>query len=397
MKDKTWKGKPFKKLSYGKSKNAGRNYSGSITAYHRGGGSKRLFRRIDFQRNLLTTGLVERIEHDPNRSSRIALIRWLSVPPAYACDEDKTILKNKSKESSNFGTLNPEAKRLESPCAATGSSECASALTQNELTQNDLLLNMRSDGSVLLRQRLMSSIKALPRGYGFFSYILACDKLKPGCKIYNFHLNDHSDRVGNSILNSKNKIPPMFSTIEVSQSVDNEVDPIPKIYREEDVGNNGILAKLPIGSILHNIEWSPGQGGRIARAAGTYAQLVRPLENVQKCIIRLPSGRKVLLNSQNRATLGALASKASKDRKFYKAGQNRWLGRLPVVRGVAMNPVDHPHGGGEGRTSGGRPSVSPWGKSSKGARRRANSQKRLIRPLSGTALSPTGLFAFGVN
>ena len=90
---------------------------------------------------------------------------------------------------------------------------------------------------------------------------------------------------------------------------------------------------------------------------------------MNQCMVRLPSGRKLLIDSRCRATIGVVSNTAHNTRKLKKAGQKRWLGRLPVVRGVAMNPIDHPHGGGEGRTKGGRPSVSPWGKPAKGARK----------------------------
>nr|YP_009755796.1 ribosomal protein L2 [Gonatozygon brebissonii]QIQ23074.1 ribosomal protein L2 [Gonatozygon brebissonii] len=221
MKNLCWRGKALKKLTFGKRSNrAGRNSTGSITIFHRGGGSKRLQRRIDFRRNSFSSGIVERIEYDPNRSSRIALVRW-----------------------------------------------------------------------------------------------------------------------------SDEKFPP------------------------PSYASSAPLAKATLGSFLHNIEFYPGRGGKLVRSAGTFAQLVQKFDN-NLCMVRLPSGTDKLLDSRCRATFGVVSNPSHNTEKFKKAGQSRWLGRRPIVRGVAMNPIDHPHGGGEGRTKGGRPSVSPWGKPTKSSYRR---------------------------
>jgi len=119
-----------------------------------------------------------------------------------------------------------------------------------------------------------------------------------------------------------------------------------------------------MGTWVHDIELRPGQGAKMARAAGTYCKIIK-VEGSQ-CLVRLPSGGEKLIDSRCRATVGIVSNPDHGAQKLRKAGQNRWLGWRPVVRGVAMNPVDHPHGGGEGRTKGGRPSVSPWGKPTKG-------------------------------
>lgn len=141
-------------------------------------------------------------------------------------------------------------------------------------------------------------------------------------------------------------------------------------------GNALPIAQIPVGTILHNIELYPGKGGQMARAAGTYAQLVAKEERY--ALLRLPSGevRKVLL--VNIATVGQVGNLDHEKVVVGKAGRNRWLGRRPKVRGVAMNPVDHPLGGGEGRSSGGRHPVTPWGKPTKGYKTR-NAKKQSTR------------------
>ena len=108
-----------------------------------------------------------------------------------------------------------------------------------------------------------------------------------------------------------------------------------------------------------------GQGAKPTRAAGTFAQTMNKPGNAPQCLVRLPPGVEKLIDPRCRATIGIVPNPNHGARKRSLAGQSRWLGRRPIVRGVAMNPVDHPHGGGEGRTKGGRPSVSPWGKPTK--------------------------------
>jgi large subunit ribosomal protein L2 len=246
-----WKGKPVKTLTEGLSKSGGRNNLGRTTAWQRGGGHKRRYRRIDFKRRKFgIEATVERLEYDPNRSGFIALIR-------YADDE--------------------------------------------------------------------------------LAYILAPQRLKAGDKVI------AAERV--------------------------DVKP----------GNAAPLRNVPIGTIVHNVEMRPGKGGQIARAAGSYAQLVgRDADYAQ---IRLSSGEIRLVRAECMASIGAVSNPDNQNINFGKAGRRRWLGRRPSVRGVAMNPVDHPHGGGEGRTSGGRHPVTPWGKPTKGARTRRNksTDKMIVR------------------
>lgn len=135
-------------------------------------------------------------------------------------------------------------------------------------------------------------------------------------------------------------------------------------------GNATELRRMPIGTIVHNVELKPGKGGQVARSAGAYAQLVGRDQGM--AILRLNSGEQRLVSHFCMATIGAVSNPDHSNTNLGKAGRKRWLGRRPHVRGVVMNPVDHPHGGGEGRTSGGRHPVTPWGKPTKGKRTRTN-------------------------
>lgn len=238
---------PIKKLIKGFQRSNGRNNQGKITVRHRGGGHKRLYRNIEFNR-INTSGIVQAINYDPNRSANIANIL------------------NK-KENKNF-------------------------------------------------------------------YILAPEGLK---------VND---------------------TIESGSNADFKI------------GNALPLSNIPIGSIIHNISLKPFSKGKLIRSAGTSAQLLQKLSN-NYAKIRLNSGELRLILLTCYATIGTVSNINHKKIKLGKAGRSRWLNKRPHVRGVAMNPIDHPHGGGEGKTSGGRPSVSPKGKITKGKPTR--SKKKLNR------------------
>jgi large subunit ribosomal protein L2 len=135
-------------------------------------------------------------------------------------------------------------------------------------------------------------------------------------------------------------------------------------------GNAKPLASIPVGTIVHNIEMKPGAGGKIARAAGTYAQLVG--KDAGWAQIKLMSGEVRLVRADCMGSIGAVSNPDNMNQKIGKAGRSRWLGRMPHNRGVVMNPVDHPLGGGEGRSSGGRHPVSPWGQPAKGYKTRGN-------------------------
>jgi len=246
-----WKGKPVKPLTEGLNKSGGRNNTGRVSIWHRGGGHKRTYRLVDFKRTKRgVPATVERLEYDPNRTAFIALIKY----------ED-----------------------------------------------------------------------------GELSYILAPQRLAPGDKVI----------------------------------ADDKVDVKP--------GNAMPLANMPIGTIVHNVEMKQGKGGQIARAAGAYVQLVG--RDSGYAIVRLNSGETRMVPAACMATVGAVSNPDNSNVSLSKAGRTRWKGRKPVVRGVAMNPIDHPHGGGEGRTSGGRHPVTPWGKSTKGKRTRTNkaSDKYILR------------------
>jgi large subunit ribosomal protein L2 len=231
------KAKPIKSLLSGLTKSGGRNNQGRITAFHRGGGHKRRYRKIDFRRYDLA-GTVVSLEYDPNRSGYIAGIKF---------------------------------------------------------------------------------------GKTFF-YILAPEGLSINDEIYS---GDEADiKIGHALP----------------------------------------LKDIPIGTTLHNVEIMHGNGGQLIRSAGCRGQLLQ--KNKRNAIIRLPSGEQYVVQNQSFATIGVMSNPEHANRIIGKAGRSRWLSRRPVVRGVAMNPVDHPHGGGEGKTSGGRPSVTPWGKPTKGRKTR---------------------------
>jgi large subunit ribosomal protein L2 len=237
-----WSGKPLKELTQGKSKTGGRNNSGRITCWHKGGGHKQKYRIIDFKRTKHDiVGTVERLEYDPNRSAFIALIKY----------------------------------------------------DDNEM-----------------------------------AYILAPQRLKEGEKV--------------------------VSGVKV------DIKP----------GNALPLKNIPVGTIVHNIETKIGKGGQLARSAGSYAQIAG--RDSGNTILKLSSGELRLIKGECIATIGAVSNPDHQNRSYGKAGRTRWLGVRPTVRGVAMNPIDHPHGGGEGRTSGGRHPVTPWGKPTKGKKTRKN-------------------------
>ncbi|KAI7841987.1 hypothetical protein COHA_004330 [Chlorella ohadii] len=248
-----WKGGPFKPLTEGLSRSGGRNAHGVITSRHRGGGHRKVYRHIDFARSEGTAaGVVQRLEYDPNRSARIALVKHKGV-------------------------------------AATAP----------------------------LREQ--------------FSYYLApqaSTEVKEGDVLYS--------------------------------GADAPIRP----------GNTLPLSAIPVGMSVHNIELRPGAGGQLARSAGTFCTLVKKGDDGYS-VIKLPSGEQRLVLSSCMATIGVLSNPQHKNRKLGKAGAARWLGRRPRVRGIAMNPVDHPHGGGRGKSKG-RISQTPWGKPTKGYRTRNN-------------------------
>ena len=246
-----WKGGPFKPLTEGLIKTGGRNNHGRITSRHRGGGHKRVYRKIDFTRmpDHTTEAVVQRIEYDPNRSARIALLHHHTMP----------------------------------------------------------------EGTPVSKSH---------------SYVLAPQTVGAG-----------------DVLMS---------------GADAAIKP----------GNTLPLRSIPIGMQIHNVEMQPGRGGQMGRAAGTCCTLVKKGTDGYG-VVKLPSGEQKLVLLDCLATVGVLSNPQHKNRKLGKAGASRWLGRRPKVRGVAMNCVDHPHGGGRGKSKG-RISQTPWGKPTKGYRTRNN-------------------------
>lgn len=238
----------IKKLIKGFTRANGRNHTGKITVRSKGGGHKRLYRQISFNRSTGLSGYVKKILYDPNRSANIAFL-------------------------------------------------------ENNETKN--------------------------------SFILAP---------HNLQLNQFIESSENASLTIGNALP---------------------------------LRNIPIGSIIHNISLHPKGNGKLSRSAGTSAQLLQKVNN-KYAKIRLNSGELKLILLTCYATLGSISNMNHQKIKLGKAGRSRWLNRRPLVRGVAKNPVDHPHGGGEGKTSGGRPSVSPQGKITKGKPTVNKKKKKLI-------------------
>lgn len=142
------------------------------------------------------------------------------------------------------------------------------------------------------------------------------------------------------------------------------------------VGNAMILKHVPVGTVVHNIELRPGYGGQLCRSAGTSARVLERDEERGLALLRLQSKEQRLVQLNCMVSIGQVSNPEHKNQSFGKAGRMRWKGIKPTVRGVAMNPIDHPHGGGEGKTSGGRPSVSKWGKPTKGYRTRNKKKLR---------------------
>ncbi|MEK6672964.1 MAG: 50S ribosomal protein L2 [Nitrospirota bacterium] len=224
--------KPYEPLLRPLKKSGGRNSYGRVTAWHRGGGNKKLYRVIDFKRDKFDVpATVETIEYDPNRSARIALLKY-------------------------------------------------------------------KDGER--------------------RYIIAPSGLS----------------VGDDIVSGKG--------VDIK------------------TGNALPLKEIPLGTFIHNIELKPGEGARLVRSAGMSVQLIAKAEDYSH--VKLASGEVRLIPSLCMATVGQVSNSDHENISYGKAGRVRWRGKKPHVRGVAMNPVDHPLGGGEGRSSGGRPPCSPWGK-----------------------------------
>jgi len=152
---------------------------------------------------------------------------------------------------------------------------------------------------------------------------------------------------------------------------------ISSVKAEAKLGNSLPLANIPVGFFVHNVELRPGQGGKFARSAGTAVQLVA--REGSRAILKMPSGEVRTVGTDNWATIGSLAGADFRNISLGKAGRSRHRGRRPSVRGMAMNPVDHPHGGGEGRSKSGSHPVTPWGKCCKGARTRRRHSAAILK------------------
>nr|YP_010881162.1 ribosomal protein L2 [Pellia epiphylla]WIA66705.1 ribosomal protein L2 [Pellia epiphylla var. borealis]QDE10605.1 ribosomal protein L2 [Pellia epiphylla]WIA66664.1 ribosomal protein L2 [Pellia epiphylla]WIA66746.1 ribosomal protein L2 [Pellia epiphylla var. borealis]WIA66787.1 ribosomal protein L2 [Pellia epiphylla] len=446
----SWKGKALKQLTFHlkKRSSAGRNSSGRITVFHRGGGSKRLQRKIDFKRSTSMVGIVERIEYDPNRSSWIALVRWIEgvlrrgKHPAIAAFSslakivgthrknngsslarkyEKTLFEERERRywtredlravsqdvkgsiANNDAAKKPartslyfrfimkhykealaageQLRQAPSTSEKRGSADLVlpfSWARKNNGLKAPRILGTREEHPFFYKHEernphgLFAAAKKGGRVGTSFTYILASEKLEGKKTVMNFiHINSKkpSHVSSNAFFSEKTREESNRSHADSSpwlHDASKASDNYQKAF-EKMVGNCIPLAKIPIGTWVHNIERNPGQGAKLTRAAGTFAQIIKKVENTPQCIVRLPSGVDKLIDSRCRATIGIVSNHGQKRSKLSKkAGQSRWLGRRPIVRGVAMNPVDHPHGGGEGRTKGGRPSVSPWGKPTKG-------------------------------
>ncbi|KAJ3696956.1 hypothetical protein LUZ61_000661 [Rhynchospora tenuis] len=440
MKDRVKVG-ALKRLTLSSSKTAGRNHAGRITSYHRGGGAKRLQRKVDVKRSTASVGVVERIEYDPNRSSRIALVRWIQgvqlrrqknlQKVTESCTKSEILESTTADVSGRFsfaalsGGVGQEKVASSVLYSSLGKGEIPSIQSGGSLSLPRIALagakpsffapevrgneegketfslseiqKWAADG-VLWAQRMKrqaalswqndlrhkSLLSAQASGFSSLAAksanTIQGPKKKLDCVPVSYILASHECVPGTTVMNCDSSKPSKSRVILHGKSQSGAPSPR-SVARQYDildlnskVGNCIPLANVRIGTWVHDIECRPGQGGKLVRAAGTYAKVVK--EPGAQCVLRLPSGNEKTVDSRCRATIGIVSNPSHGAQKLRKAGQSRWLGRRPVVRGVAMNPVDHPHGGGEGRTKGGRPSVSPWGKPTKAGYRSPSVMKR---------------------
>ena len=313
--------RPFKPLTEGKPSTASRNNRGHITVRFRGGGHKRRYRAIDFRRDKHgIPGTVETIEYDPNRSARIALIK-------YADGERRYILWPVGLEVGSQVTAGEDAPVNVGNALPLRKMPLGTQLHNIELKPGKGGQMVRSAGAgaqLMAREGSYAQVR-LPSG-----------------EVRRVHVD-------------------CYATVG-------------------QVGNCLPLSKIPTGMTIHNLEMQPGGGAKLCRSAGVSATLTAREGSWAQ--ITLPSGEVRRIPAACRATIGAVGNADHMNIRLGKAGRTRWLGRRPHTRGVAMNPVDHPMGGGEGRTSGGRHPCSPTGKLAKGGktrRRRKPSNSAIIR------------------
>uniref|UniRef100_A0A7S0ZJ20 Large ribosomal subunit protein uL2m n=1 Tax=Timspurckia oligopyrenoides TaxID=708627 RepID=A0A7S0ZJ20_9RHOD len=342
-----YQGEPMPHLTSRLPRTGGRNNSGRITSWHRGGGIKRYYRQIDFNRKMYPDrpGTVERIEYDPNRSGLIALIRYDDMPE-WEDEFLKYTLKfvtelpetNEAPRNPCWSKIVPEKIPTEAEIREYQEKENALlALTgqrrKDKLMERHFYYKWHKGKRLLVRQQLARAPYLTEEER--YRYILCPQKLKIGQRII-------SSRTG-------------------------PVDLVP--------GNTMPLRYVPIGTVIHNVEFLPGAGGKMCRAAGTSASLLEKKLDQDLALLRMQSKeiRYVRLNCL--ATIGKVSNPEHRNQVYGKAGVRRLMGWRPHVRGVAMNPIDHPHGGGEGATKGGRPSVTPWGKPCKAGYRTRDKKK----------------------
>jgi ribosomal protein L2 len=359
-----YRGRPVKRLTSGlRRSTGGRNNQGRTTIWHRGGGHRRLYRLIDFRRQIYAglPGYVERIEYDPNRSSLIALLRY-TLP-----DREKP--KGTTVVSDLYGGL---ADVLRSTPAL------ASLLEPRLVYLAQVTRNVELAPDLPLADASGDAFEASPQRFN-----LATDERRsrpqqkhilPEAKTSNVRVLKRSAASSPKTHLSYIICPQGIRIGDLLlSSTDGPVEPKP--------GNACPLRYLPIGTQVHNIEMRPRSGGKLCRAAGTSAQLLEKDEKRKLALLRLQSREVRYVHLDCMATVGAVSNPEHQNQSYGKAGRMRWRGWRPVTRGVAMNPVDHPHGGGEGKTSGGRPSVTPWGKPTKGYRtvRKPRGAKFIVR------------------
>jgi ribosomal protein L2 len=344
-----------------KTKLCGRNSSGRITIFHRGGGHKRnkLVRPIDLKRMQLSVSNLM-YTHGPvfmcalnTECSRDEVGKFLffgETPPAHP---PRSSLRQHTKITCDRHLLRCEVGIVQSLDYDPNRS---ARIALVKWIQDD------QDDSEITQNTLCSVQK---KTVTCWSYIIACEGLKVNDRILNTSELTHTPN--NQIVSTWNTSRPDSHSklVNLPRSANGFIYSANQHIMREVTGNCAFLSCIPLGTSVHNIEAHPGQGGQFVRSAGTFAQLIQKRD--KRCVVRLPSGILKELDSKCRATIGVVSNGLHNTHKLTKAGQNRWLGRRPTVRGVAMNPIDHPHGGGEGRSGcGGRPSVSPWGKLTKG-------------------------------
>ena len=303
---------PEKSLVFGKRSTGGRNNTGKMTVRYMGGGHKRKYRLIDFKREKDgVPAVVKTIEYDPNRSARIALL-------FYADGEKRYIIAPNG--------LEVGAKLMSGAEAAP---EVGNALPLANIPVGTVIHNIElrpGQGALLVRSA--GNFAQLTSREGSYCVI----KLPSG--------------------ETRQVLSACKATIGSVGNSDHALEQSGKDAAPE-IGNTLPLANIPVGTVIHNIELRPGQGALLVRSAGNFAQLTSREGNY--CVIKLPSGETRQILSACKATIGSVGNSDHALEQSGKAGRTRWLGRRPHNRGVVMNPVDHPMGGGEGRQSGGHP------------------------------------------